>query len=127
MLFGVQSQKLKNFVFGMFKTTFVDEEVILENLSLQLTMQIFKMYPLNFGPKMLEKEDFCLSFELFPFSEFPEKGSDFLSSGVLEFFSGLHKKACCMYIANCTTFFLYENLLFTKFGHHIFSAQWFFR
>ena len=46
----------------------------------------FKMYLLNFGPKMPENEDFCLSFELFSWV------SDFLSFGVLEFFWGVHKK-----------------------------------
>ena len=35
---------------------------------------------------MPENEDFCLSFELFSWV------SDFLSFGVLEFFSGVHKK-----------------------------------
>ena len=57
------------------------------NLTFQLSVQIFKMYLLNFGPKMPENEDFCLSFELFP------QVSDFLSFGVLEFFSGVHKKS----------------------------------
>ena len=36
---------------------------------------------------MPENEDFCLSFELFSWV------SDFLSFGVLEFFSGVHKKS----------------------------------
>ena len=35
--------------------------IYLENF----TLQFFKMYFLNFGPKMPENEDFCLSFELF--------------------------------------------------------------
>ena len=35
--------------------------IYLENF----TLQFFKMYFLNFGPKMPENEDFCLSFESF--------------------------------------------------------------
>ena len=58
----------------------------LESLTLRLKVQIFKMYLLNFGKKMPENGDFCLSFELFPWV------SGFLSFGVLEFFSGAHKK-----------------------------------
>ena len=38
------------------------------------------------GPKMPENEDFCLGFELFSWV------SDFLSCGVLEFFSGVLKE-----------------------------------
>ena len=39
---------------------------------------------------MPENEDFCLSFELFALV------SDFLSFGVLEFFSGVHKQKACV-------------------------------
>ena len=48
---------------------------------------------------MPENEDFCMSFELFSWV------SDFLSLGVLEFFSGVHKKKPVLTSQNQSTFF----------------------